>query len=167
MVWVYLSDLPLHFYNKKILRSIVDVLGTVIKIDYNTSDITKGQFARIVINVDFSKPLISKFELNDNLQKVEYEGLKNICFVCRRYGHRDNAYYIINEKATPNVAQRSEVRLEPSFEGKSSVESTYGPWMIAKTRYMKGSQSHKYNTGNTGSRFAILSDMIEIENMHM
>lgn len=89
---------------------------------------------------------------------MQYEGLQNIYFVCGHYGHRDNA---------PKVAQISEMRLEPSFKGNSPVESTYGPWMITKTRYIKGSQSHKHNTGNIGSRFAILSDMIEVDNMPM
>ncbi|KAJ9159606.1 hypothetical protein P3X46_025103 [Hevea brasiliensis] len=37
VVWVCFPGLPLHFYNKQLLRKIGGALGSVIKIDYNTN----------------------------------------------------------------------------------------------------------------------------------
>lgn len=33
---------------------------------------------------------MSQFELDGKVQKVEYEGLPVICFMCGRYGHNSN-----------------------------------------------------------------------------
>lgn len=56
------------------------LIGEVIQIDYNTESATRGKFARIVVEVTFSEPLISQFLLDGNVQKVEDEILPNIYF---------------------------------------------------------------------------------------
>ncbi|KAK5771334.1 hypothetical protein PVK06_047532 [Gossypium arboreum] len=47
-----------------------------------------GQFARMAVRVDLNRLLISKIRVEGRLQRVEYEGLPNVCFGCGYYGHQ-------------------------------------------------------------------------------
>lgn len=49
--------------------------GRPIKVDGTTSLISKGKFARIYIEVDITKRLLSKFELEGKKHPIEYEGI--------------------------------------------------------------------------------------------
>jgi len=42
--------------------------------------------------VDLSKPLLSKFRLHGKVWRIQYEGLKLICFKCGKLGHREDNY---------------------------------------------------------------------------
>ncbi|KAG8502955.1 hypothetical protein CXB51_000789 [Gossypium anomalum] len=87
MAWIRLPGLPKYLYNKKILEEIGGLIGKVAKLDFNTSNGLRGQFARMVIFVNLDKPLTSKILINGNLQRIVYESLSSICFSCGRYGH--------------------------------------------------------------------------------
>lgn len=52
--------LLIQYYHKSILRSIAKVIGTVVRIDYNTEAIKRGKFSQPAVSVDLTKPLISK-----------------------------------------------------------------------------------------------------------
>ena len=75
VVQVHFSGMPLHYYHKSTLRSIVGVIGTMEKIDYTTENANRGKFARVAIKVDLQKPLISRFKIDGQIQQVEYEDL--------------------------------------------------------------------------------------------
>ena len=85
--WIRHSGMPLHYYHKKIIRLLGNVVGTMLKIDYNTELVTRGKFARIAVEVNLDRPLVLQFLLDGKIQKVEYESLPTICFSCGRYGH--------------------------------------------------------------------------------
>lgn len=89
-VWIRLPGFAVHLYDKKVLQKLGQLVGTVIKIDSNTASSTRGRFACIVVSITLDKPLVSQFELEGKVQKVEYEGLPVICFSCGRYGHNSN-----------------------------------------------------------------------------
>lgn len=72
---------------KKILRLLGQIIGTLIRIDYNTESAIRGKFARIAVEVALNKPLVSQFLLDGKLQKVENESFPYICFNCGTYGH--------------------------------------------------------------------------------
>ena len=86
---IRLLGMPLHYYHKRVLRMIGNVVGKVIRIDYNTESLTRGKFARIAVEVSLNKPLCSQFFLDGKMQKVEYENLAVICFNCGIYGHKN------------------------------------------------------------------------------
>ncbi|XP_028807320.1 uncharacterized protein LOC114762037 [Neltuma alba] len=100
-VWVRLPGLPYHYYHKSVLRAIGEVIGQVIKIDYNTEDVDKARFARLAVKLDLTKPLISKINLDGITQYVEYEGLPTICYCCGRYGHLETSCPIKLQNQTP------------------------------------------------------------------
>lgn len=49
---------------------------------------SRGQFARICVEVDLTKKLVSKIEVLGHILCLEYEGLHSICFSCGRFGHK-------------------------------------------------------------------------------
>ncbi|KAH9670348.1 reverse transcriptase domain-containing protein [Citrus sinensis] len=87
VAWIRLPGMPHHYYHKRILRMLGQVIGKVIKIDYNTESPCRGKFARIAVELDLAKPLCSQFLLDGKLQKVEYENLPLICYECGKYSH--------------------------------------------------------------------------------
>ena len=98
-VWIRVPKLPIEYYDQHVLWRIGNKLGKTIKVDRNTlkqRDLTqkdalvteRGKFARICIEVDLNKILISKFRLHIKFYAVEYEGLHMVCFHCGKYGHR-------------------------------------------------------------------------------
>ncbi|KAH9762495.1 DUF4283 domain-containing protein [Citrus sinensis] len=87
VAWIRLPGMPLHYYHKKVLRLLGQVIRNVICIDYNTESTTRGKFARIAVEVALDKLLCSQFLLDSKIQKVEYESLPTICFECGIYGY--------------------------------------------------------------------------------
>ena len=82
--WIRLPGLVVHLYDQKVLQKLGQLVGTVIKIDSNTTSSALGRFARIAVTLSLAKPLVSQFVLDGKIQKVEYEGLLVICFTCGR-----------------------------------------------------------------------------------
>lgn len=86
--WIRLPNLPVKYYHKSLLRAIAQVLGEVVRIDYNTEAGGRGQFARLAVIIDLTKPLTSKLKVDGEELIVEYEGLPTICYHCGRYSAR-------------------------------------------------------------------------------
>lgn len=63
-VWVRISNLSVEYFDKKFLHRIREKIGKVVRIDKNTKSMDIGQYIRFCIEVDLSKPLLSKFWLN-------------------------------------------------------------------------------------------------------
>lgn len=97
-VWVRIPKLPLEFYNDKFLWRVGAKLGSLLKIDRLTSIHSRGQFARICVEIDLSKKLVPTIKVMGAVLKLEYEGLHVVYFACGRYGHKqDNCPELRNE----------------------------------------------------------------------
>nr|GLL19518.1 uncharacterized protein LOC109173568 [Ipomoea trifida]GLL19519.1 uncharacterized protein LOC109173568 [Ipomoea trifida]GLL35493.1 uncharacterized protein LOC109173568 [Ipomoea trifida] len=64
LVWARFPSLPVEYFEEEFLMRIGNQLGRSIKIDYTTSLISKGKFARMCVEVDITKPLLSKYVLD-------------------------------------------------------------------------------------------------------
>ncbi|CAN1187188.1 hypothetical protein LINPERHAP2_LOCUS38584 [Linum perenne] len=62
-----------------VFEKIGNHIGKPVCIDQTTLEGSRGNFARICIEVDFSKPLLSKYRLRRRVRRIEYEGLHIIC----------------------------------------------------------------------------------------
>ncbi|CAN1133322.1 hypothetical protein LINPERHAP2_LOCUS7577 [Linum perenne] len=91
-VWVCLLGIPFEYFDSKILKFIGDRIGKTVRIDHTTLEGSRGNFARIYVEVDLSKPLLSKYRLRRRVRRIEYEGFHLICFNCGCYGHNDSDY---------------------------------------------------------------------------
>lgn len=85
------------------LNKIGYKIGKVIRIDQNTTQASQGQFTRISVEIDLSKPLISKFWLKGRIWRVQYEGIRLICFICRKLGHNEDECIQFNYQKGDNM----------------------------------------------------------------
>ncbi|KAH1073529.1 hypothetical protein J1N35_025857 [Gossypium stocksii] len=67
---VRLPGLPEGMYTKSLLKSIGGVIGSVAKIDQNTKNRSRGQFARLAVFVNLDQPLVSKIVIDGRIQQV-------------------------------------------------------------------------------------------------
>ncbi|KAK2384819.1 zinc ion binding / nucleic acid binding protein [Trifolium repens] len=86
-VWVRIPDLPIEYYDAKVLHFIGNRIGRTVKVDKNTLFQERGKYARICVEMDLTTTLLAMFELNGRIYKVEYEGLHMLCRTCGRFGH--------------------------------------------------------------------------------
>jgi hypothetical protein len=84
---VRIPDLPIEYYDTKVLHFIGNRIGKTVKVGKNTLFQERGKYARICVEVELNKPLLAMFELKDRIYKIEYEGLHMLCFTCGRFGH--------------------------------------------------------------------------------
>nr|KYP36275.1 hypothetical protein KK1_042632 [Cajanus cajan] len=62
----------------------------MLKIDKLTSLHSRGKFARICVEINLSRKLVSMINVMGHIIKLEYEGLHAICFKCGKYGHKQD-----------------------------------------------------------------------------
>ncbi|KAL7202045.1 hypothetical protein ACSBR1_033676 [Camellia fascicularis] len=87
-VWVRFPNLPIEYYDEKVLYHISKVLGNPLKVDINTAMAARGKYVRVCVEMDLRKPLISHLTIGRYHYVVEYEHLHIMCFACGRVGHR-------------------------------------------------------------------------------
>ncbi|KAL7192728.1 hypothetical protein ACSBR2_024529 [Camellia fascicularis] len=157
-IWVRFPNLPIEYYDEKVLYHISKVIGTPLKIDVNTAMEARGKYARVCVEMDQHKPLISHLTIGRYHYVVEYEHLHTLCFSCGRVGHRKEKcteYLVIqSEKMTQNVT----VSAPGSDTGPGSSrpignknkeicteeeKNGYGPWTIAPSRRKSQQGNHK------------------------
>ncbi|KAL4332931.1 hypothetical protein GQ457_07G004560 [Hibiscus cannabinus] len=66
-------------HNIKFYRRFDSQIGSVVKMDFQTDNGCQGCFARIEVNINLLRPLVSKIILNGRVQIVEYESLPMLC----------------------------------------------------------------------------------------
>ncbi|KAH9751256.1 putative ribonuclease H protein [Citrus sinensis] len=174
VAWIRLPGMPLHYYHKRVLRILGEVVGRVIRIDYNIEAAKRGKFARVAVEICLNKPLVSQFQLNGKIQRIEYEGLPTICFECGKYGHTVDTCQ--RQQEVPrgqgcDGVQQPEGEVTGVTVDPATVEnpknSLFGPWMIVAKkgrpqRAKEGTIQGDYNrtqNGNarSGSRFSLLN----------
>ncbi|KAL9419379.1 hypothetical protein AB3S75_037193 [Citrus x aurantiifolia] len=181
VAWIRLPGMALHYYHKKILRRLGQIIGSVIRIDYNTESAQRGKFARIAVEIDLKSPLISQFQLDGKVQRVEYENLSIICFHCGKYGHymescSDKEKNGLTEDDVLTPIDPAEQQRMSKAGHDSQHEPKFGPWMVVarkgKLRVEKESNSNQATEhvfrGKYGkeSHFNILANLEEEESNH-
>ena len=124
--WVRIPKLSVEYFNKQfLLQKIGQKIGRVIKVDSTTANVERGQYTRMCIEVDLTKPLLSKFRLNGRVWGIQYEGLRMICFKCGKQGHKEDAC-----GASVPTTQDSNP-LKPKHASQTEVqERDFGSWML-------------------------------------
>ncbi|KAH1056755.1 hypothetical protein J1N35_034820 [Gossypium stocksii] len=124
-----LIDQSLHYryYGKGLLKIIEDVVGQVMKVDYNTTLTKRGRFARIVIFVDLNILLVTFVGLDGVPQHIEYEGLPTVCCDCGRFGHKVRVALIVQKKKRNKEVVDPMVVENIAVNFKNEDQSLYGP----------------------------------------
>ncbi|XP_019172110.1 PREDICTED: uncharacterized protein LOC109167542 [Ipomoea nil] len=138
LAWVRFPTLPVEYFDEQFLMKIAKRVGRPIKIDTTTSLISKCSFAWVCVEIDISKPLLSKFTLEEEVWPVEYEGLHLVCFQCGLYGHKEN-------QCGPGTAQNehdqtvnNDIREQGLPEQRNDYSANYGPWMLVTRKDRRG-----------------------------
>lgn len=127
-VWIRIPCLHIEYFDSRFLNLVGQLVGKVLRIDNTTASAERGQFARLSVEVDLTKPLLSKFRLDGKVWPIQYEGLRMLCFACGKVGHGAekcgvNTAEIHNDAPTPNPNLPSDLEIS---------KEDYGTWMQAK-----------------------------------
>lgn len=129
-VWVRVPELPLELYNGSFLKRLGSTLGSMLKIDRLTSIHSRGQFARICVEIDLAKHLIPQVMVRGEVLNLEFEGLHSVCFNCGVYGHRFDACSVSgvcskNEPA-PDERAKGGTSMDTKVDAPGGVEAGAG-----------------------------------------
>ena len=87
MVWIRFNGLPIEYYDAEVLKEIGEAVGKVLRIDTHTASEARGHYARLCVQIDVDKPLITTVLIGKLEQQVMYEKIQKLCFNCGRVGH--------------------------------------------------------------------------------
>lgn len=91
--WVKLPNLPLILWGEEALSIIGSFIGVPIQMDHFTSKRNKADFARILVEVDTTQPLLRELDIllpsgRELKQPIIYEVEPILCSKCHRLGHK-------------------------------------------------------------------------------
>ena len=153
-MWVRFNELPIEYYNAEALLHIGKTIGNVLRVDTHIASEARGRFARIYVQIDVEKPLVTAVLIIRFEQPVCYEGIQKLCFDYGRMGRRkESCLYIVRQDTLPREGSMVDVgekgnhsceecgtSFERAGKGPSRVmhesgqecvqEGTYGPWVV-------------------------------------
>ncbi|CAL1375853.1 unnamed protein product [Linum trigynum] len=106
-------------------------IGRPLQVDQATSTGARLDYARVCVEVDLSKPLLSQFRIHGVKYFIQYEGLEKICLICEKYFEWSGCPCSFGGPSkSDEEPMASEIDKEPNPE----PEKVYGEWMIAKKK---------------------------------
>ncbi|KAK9986595.1 hypothetical protein SO802_031546 [Lithocarpus litseifolius] len=128
-VWVRFPGLPIEFYNIEVLKKIGSSIGLVLRIESHTASNVRGRYARLSVQVNLDKPLITTILVGKFMQQVLYEGIHTLCFACGRLGHkRETCEFVVKGPQQPsNSTHIDSCQTQPDTNAKTPVKPTDPP----------------------------------------
>nr|POE81323.1 hypothetical protein CFP56_61789 [Quercus suber] len=72
-IWVRLPKLPIEYYEPSVLKDIGKAIEPVLRIDTHKATEARDQFARLCVQVNLDKPIITLIKVGGIAQQVQYE----------------------------------------------------------------------------------------------
>ncbi|XP_019159673.1 PREDICTED: uncharacterized protein LOC109156274 [Ipomoea nil] len=131
LVWVRFPELPIEYFDEEFLKKIGKTIGRPVKIDTTTSLASIGKFARVCVEIDITKSLLSKFVLHFMDWPIKYEGINLICFKCGVYDHHQENCGKEGDEGGVNSGQNAVTAdmATPPVE-KQKPPERFGAWML-------------------------------------
>ena len=127
-VWIRLLQLPQEYWMEQTLREITSVVGAPLLIDNATSKRLFGHYARILVDMDFSRKIFHEIVVEREgyafTVEVAYEWLLDLCSHYRNLGHDVTVcrrLYPLTETPKEHIAQ-----------GKKQVPEKKVTWLPVK-----------------------------------
>ncbi|CAH9147359.1 unnamed protein product [Cuscuta epithymum] len=137
-IWVKFPKLPMKLWNDEAMSEVASMIGVPITTDKITQDRANNDFARVLIEVDVSKPPPLSFPIRLPSSKVIkqsvlYETFPNYCFHCKDFGHHP----FICKNLAKRVDGESDNK-EPSVVTNKDVVSEATQTEVAAQKYPTG-----------------------------
>ncbi|KAF7801271.1 reverse transcriptase [Senna tora] len=127
-VWIKMNNLPIEFFNPKVLVRIGNAVGSFLGMDEPTHSLTLARYAHICVLIDLRKQIPPFIELNSFTQELIVEGGSGFCLECGCSNHSTAS------------CRRKEVKEQGILN--SNLESSDEGWqMVTNRRRGKGSRS--------------------------
>ncbi|XP_031097172.1 uncharacterized protein LOC116001433 [Ipomoea triloba] len=166
LVWVRFPALPIEYFEEDFLKKIGMNIARPVKTDTTTSLVSIGKFARVCVELDLSRRLLSKFTLEGEVVPIEYEGIQMVCFKCGMYGHKKDQCggQNLNEEGKGAEAQtdqeqndktQTKGKEQPKYQYTKPVRDfskNFGEWMLVARKERKGYRRDGARAPNTGNR---------------
>ncbi|RHN45790.1 putative transcription factor interactor and regulator CCHC(Zn) family [Medicago truncatula] len=129
-VWIRLLELPPEYWMEGTLREIACAVGTPLLIDNATTKRLFGHYARILVDMDFSRKLFHEILVEREgyafTLEVAYEWLPDYCTHCQNVGH--------DVSACRQLCPRKETFApkENIAQGKKQIPVTETTWVPRK-----------------------------------
>ncbi|KAI9125955.1 hypothetical protein K1719_003373 [Acacia pycnantha] len=156
VAWVRFPDLPAPLFDKKFLLNLGNSIGRAIRLDVHTAQRARGKFARMCVELDLTKPLIPKFNVEGQTLSIVYESLGCLCTKCGMIGHRKEAC---------GEAQRQEMNggMEVEVDGEKVraeevKECEVDRWKTVQRPRRPRSRPVPVHEHQNGSRFSVLGE---------
>lgn len=138
--WVRIRRLSVEHFNKHfLLKKIGSKSGKAIRVDDTTANVERGQYTRLSVAVDLTKPLLFKFRLNGRIWRIQYEGLRMISFKYGKQGHKEETCPLMqhahSHKRDSNgvtLIDQNANHLANTHARRHDDEELYGSWILVK-----------------------------------
>ncbi|CAH9071104.1 unnamed protein product [Cuscuta epithymum] len=127
-IWIKLPKLAMRLWKAKELGMIASQVGVPIIADKITQDIVYTHFARVLVEVDVTKPPVTQFPIvppsgNEYMQQVIFETYPDYCYNCKMYGHHPFNCLKLNppkekDKLDADVIRKNKVDADTTVKGK-------------------------------------------------
>ena len=120
-VWIRLMEFPQEYWMERTLREIANAVGTPLLIDNATTNRLFGHYARILVDMDFTRKIFYEIRVErDGFAfpvEVVYERMLDFCTHCQNIGHAVHACrWLYPQKEKDSSADKEEV-----VQGKKQV----------------------------------------------
>lgn len=117
-LWVDMMNVPGYLYSKKGLSFLSRTTGKFIKLHPNTEHCVRLDVARVLVEVDLTKPLPTKINFkgrdgSDVVVSVTYPWLPPRCLSCSKWGHVEKDCSV--PKANVEAARQAHVVIEQAL----------------------------------------------------
>ncbi|CAI0396371.1 unnamed protein product [Linum tenue] len=159
IVWVQLPELPVEFVNREAVMRIAARIGKPIRVDRATEMGARAQFARVCVEIDLTRPLLSQYRIEGIKYLIQYEGLENICGECGTYGQPTESCDCRQESP---VIVEEEVEMVPETQQIPDPTNgrIFGEWMTVKRKErrpnQRGTNPGKQKTHYSNNPFDVL-----------
>nr|XP_033513303.1 uncharacterized protein LOC117277970 [Nicotiana tomentosiformis] len=104
-IWIRLPHLPTGFYDGKVLKTVDNTVGRLLKVDACTSATLQGRYARLCLELPLNKPMKPFVLIGSHKQQILYKGDKLLCKNCGHLGHSTEQCTNARQQSTNQVTK--------------------------------------------------------------
>ncbi|CAH9102285.1 unnamed protein product [Cuscuta epithymum] len=158
-IWIKLPGLSVTLWNKEEISELTSRVGVPIVADQVTLTKMRPNFARVLVEVDLSKPPILEIPMiqpsgKKRIQYVYYETYPNYCYECKKYGHDPFKCMILHPELSEKVQEEATTtksitlkQIQPNVVTNGQTEET--SFQLVVPRKNKNQSSTKKNPNAT------------------